>query len=74
MVVDHPHRLHERIADGRADEAEVATLELAAHRIALRRGDGNVAEAARAVADDRDRRELPQEARRKIKLRPNLLR
>ncbi len=29
MVIDHPHRLHERIADGRPDELEAALQEVA---------------------------------------------
>src|SRR5947199_1454275 len=33
MVVDHPHRLHERIADRRADEPEAALDERGAHPI-----------------------------------------
>src|SRR3972149_2163610 len=37
VVVDHPHRLHEGIADGRADEAELATQEVLAHRLGFRR-------------------------------------
>src|SRR5438046_1937229 len=34
VIVDHSYRLHERITDRRADEAEAALLEVFAHRIA----------------------------------------
>ena len=37
MVVDQPARLHERVADRRADEPEAAPLELLAHRLGGRR-------------------------------------
>src|SRR6185503_9643838 len=33
MVVDHAGRLHEGVADGRADEAEAALLQVLAHRV-----------------------------------------
>src|SRR5262245_46319534 len=37
VVVDDPRRLHERVADGRPDEAEAAALQLLAHRLRDRR-------------------------------------
>src|SRR4051812_48495071 len=42
MIVHHAHGLHERIADGRADEGEAATPEVLAHRVALRRAGGDL--------------------------------
>src|ERR1019366_6230044 len=33
MVVDHPRRLHKRVADGRTDKVETTFLEILAHRI-----------------------------------------
>src|SRR5688572_13409684 len=35
MVIDHPDRLHEGIADGRPDELESAPAQIAAERIGL---------------------------------------
>src|SRR5919108_47416 len=35
VVVDHAYRLHEGIADSRADEAEAAALEVLAERVGL---------------------------------------
>ena len=42
MVVDHPYRLHERVADRGTHELETPTLELLAHGIGLRRGGGDL--------------------------------
>src|ERR1051325_6719605 len=33
VIVHHPHRLHERVADGRTDEAESALEERLAHAV-----------------------------------------
>jgi hypothetical protein len=41
VIVDHPHRLHEGVAGGRADEAEPAGLERACHRGGLVRDGGD---------------------------------
>ena len=48
MVVDHAGRLHERVADRRADEAETAPLEFRGERI----GFGRAAPAPRAPSGD----------------------
>src|SRR5581483_4634099 len=58
VVVDHADRLHERIADRRADEAEAAALEVAAHRLRVVRFRGDLGERlppvhARRAADER---------------------
>src|SRR5690606_36846296 len=49
MVVDHPGRLHERVADGRADEGESAAAEIADERVGDRRARGDLAERAEPV-------------------------
>src|SRR5207244_5740353 len=49
MVVDHPHRLHERIADRRADEPEAALDERGAHPIRFAGPGGQVSQAAAVV-------------------------
>jgi len=41
MVVDHPHGLHERVADRRADEAEAAALQILAQCVRLAGGGGH---------------------------------
>src|SRR6267378_37267 len=57
VVVGQPAGLHEGVADGRADEAEPALLQILAHRVRLRRGSGDIAHRApdaaqRAAADE----------------------
>src|SRR4051794_2682114 len=42
VVVHHADRLHEGVANRRADEGEPAALEILAHRIGLRRPGGNL--------------------------------
>src|SRR6266481_3876754 len=39
VVVDHPGRLHERVADRRAHEGEAARLEIPAQRVRDRRSE-----------------------------------
>src|SRR2546428_13926226 len=46
MIVDHSHRLHERVADRRADEPEVALDERGAHAIRFAGAGREVAQAA----------------------------
>jgi hypothetical protein len=58
MVVDHPDRLHERVANGRPHEPEPAPLEISGHptrQIGLRRELGERAPPAddRATVDER---------------------
>src|SRR6478672_5214154 len=49
MVVDHPYRLHEGIADRAADEPEAAALQVLAHRVGLGRASGNILERLASV-------------------------
>src|SRR5262245_17850320 len=49
VVVHEADRLHERVADRRADEGEAAPAQVAAERIRFRRPRGNPAERAPAV-------------------------
>ena len=63
MVVHHPCRLHERVADGGTDEAEATTLERLAHRLGDRSRSGDVLESSPGVDDRRAAGELPQELR-----------
>jgi hypothetical protein len=68
VVVDEPGGLHQRVADGRADEAEAAPLQLLAHRlrfVGLRRQLGKLPPAAdeRLAADER-----PQQRREALLL------
>src|SRR5262245_60690724 len=49
MVVHEAARLHERVADRRADEAEAALLQILAHRLRLWRLGGDLPDLAPAV-------------------------
>src|SRR2546422_11626284 len=49
VVVHHAHRLHERIADGRSDEAEAALRQGVAHRVGFTGARREVAEGAAAI-------------------------
>src|SRR5690349_17854478 len=49
VVVDHADRLHEGVADGRADEGKAAPLEIRAHRVRLARARGHLGERSRGV-------------------------
>src|SRR6185503_956238 len=49
VVVHHPRRLHERVADRRSDEPEPPLLQILAHRVGLRRARRNVAHSADGV-------------------------
>src|SRR2546429_9862584 len=60
MVVDHPHRLHERIADRRADEPEAAVDERGAHPIRFAGPGGQVSHGAAVVVLRRGRYGAPQ--------------
>ena len=42
MVIDHADRLHEGVADGRADKAEAARFQVLAQRVGLRRARRDV--------------------------------
>src|SRR2546430_17634010 len=48
MIVDHPHRLHERVTDRRADEPKVAPDERGAHPVQFAGAGGQVPQAAAA--------------------------
>ena len=49
MVVDHTGRLHERVADRRADESEAACLQRLRHRIGLSRARRHIAGTPPAI-------------------------
>src|SRR5919204_2653588 len=51
VVVHHPCRLHERVADRRADEAEATPLQILRQRTRLRRLRGDLRERAPLVDD-----------------------
>jgi hypothetical protein len=59
VVVHHPDRLHERVADRGADEAEAAFLQVLAHRVRLGRGGRNLLHRAPAVLAGPAADELP---------------
>ena len=59
VLVHDAHRLHEGVADGRADEAESPLFEVFAHRIAVRRRFGHAAKMQRSAAQHLAVRELP---------------
>jgi len=61
MVVDHAGRLHERVADGRADEPESRLLQRLAHRLGHRRGRGHLARLAPGVLTRPAVDEAPEE-------------
>ena len=44
VVIHHPHRLHERVTDGAADELEPAALQVLAHGVGLGRAGGDLGE------------------------------
>ena len=59
VVVDHADRLHEGVADCRADEFEASFLECFAHGIRFGRRGGDVRELFPFVADSYTVYELP---------------
>jgi hypothetical protein len=59
VVVHHPDRLHERVADGGTDEAEAAFFQVLAHRVRFGRGGGNLLHRAAAVLPGLAIDELP---------------
>src|SRR5580704_17516006 len=59
MVVDHPHRLHVAVDHGGSDEAESAPLEIAAERVGLARGGGNLAHGFPSILSRPTVNELP---------------
>src|SRR5688572_25840030 len=59
VVIDHPHRLHERVADRGADEAEAALLEALTHRVRLCRARRKLAQRAERIPLWRAANELP---------------
>src|SRR6185437_2219218 len=60
VVVHHAYRLHERIADGRPDEAEVPLDERRAHRVRLPGAGGEIAQRAPAKLLRRPADEAPE--------------
>src|SRR5450759_5981368 len=61
VIVDHAGRLHESIANRRADELETASFQFFAHRIGLRRARGYIGEAAPCILFRLALDELPDE-------------
>src|SRR5205085_2203903 len=59
VVVHHPHRLHERVADGRSDEAESALDERLAHAVGLLGARRELAQRAARVLFGRAADEAP---------------
>src|SRR5918994_4237487 len=62
VVVHHADSLHERVTDGRADEAEAAALEVLAHRLRLGRLGGDLGDRAPFADDRRAVDEIPEVA------------
>src|SRR5262245_28221241 len=62
MVVHHPGRLHESVANGRADELEPALEQVATHGIALRGVRGNVLHRTTPIYDRPSSNEGPEVA------------
>src|SRR5438045_6554057 len=60
MVVHHAHGLHERVADGGADESEPALLEVLAHGLRCGGLRGELTEAFPSVLDRPAVHEAPQ--------------
>src|SRR5437899_10348334 len=59
VVVDESRRLHERVADRRADEAEAAALQVLAHRARLGRLGGDLGQRLPAPDDRLAADEVP---------------
>jgi hypothetical protein len=59
VVVHHSDRLHERVADGGADEAEAALFQVLAHRVRLGRGRGDLLHRAAPALQRPAANELP---------------
>src|ERR1700729_1998700 len=72
MFIDHSHRLHEGIADGRPDETKAAALQILAHGIAVRRELGDVAQIERPALEHAAVRELPEVVVKGLPRRANL--
>src|SRR4051794_27861825 len=66
VVVDEPARLHQRVADRAADEAEPFALELLAHAIRRRRGGGHVGHLLPPVLHGHAVDEAPQHRRETV--------
>src|SRR5579862_6050377 len=60
VVVHHANRLHEGIADGRADEAEPTALQIAAHDISFACSGRHVAHRPAPVLNRSPVDELPE--------------
>src|SRR3989442_500169 len=61
VIVDHPDRLHEGVADGRADEAEPTADQGLAHAVRLARAGRELAQRAARVLLGRSADEFPEE-------------
>jgi len=59
VIVDHADRLHERVADGRSDEGESASLQVLAHRVGLGGAGRNVLRPGGVVDDGAAADKLP---------------
>src|SRR5512135_673072 len=62
VIVHHAGGLHERVADGAADETKAAFLQVLAHGVGLRRRARNLLEAAPPVPGGLASDELPDVA------------
>jgi hypothetical protein len=60
MIVDHADSLHERVANGRADESEASPAQVPAHLLRLRRRSGHLLGAPPVVLDPRPADEPPK--------------
>src|SRR5438105_12478655 len=61
VIVDHPDRLHEGVADGRADEAEPTADQGLAHAVRLARASRELSQRAARVLLGRSPDEFPEE-------------
>src|SRR5436190_1667517 len=71
MIVDHSHRLHSGVHNGRADETEAATFQVLANRVRYRRAGRHLSHAAPGILQRTPVDETPQIGVERAELPPD---
>ena len=66
VVIDHPYRLHECVADGRSDELEPEALEFLAHGIRRGRVDRNIRHLFPSILNGNAIDEFPEQTGKRL--------